>query len=252
MFTLLCKFILKALFIACLSYEAEAQKQPTTAGFSSLKQWRGIYALPGVPAINCETWMIVDSTAMWLHPPTVYLDSALFTPSFGSPQNILWLNPANGLLLWSHIDSLSLPNTNPPGTILMYGAASAPANYLLCDGTAVSRTIYAALFAIIGTTYGVGDGSTTFNLPDMRQRFPLGKAVSGTGSTLGGTGGTIDHLHTVDPPNTTSGTPSATAQATALGPTVGSGTHTHDVNIAQFNSGTANPPFQTVNFIIKF
>ena len=55
--------------------------------------------------------------------------------------------------------------------------------YLLCDGTAVSRTTYAALFAVAGTGYGVGDGSSTFNLPDLRDRIPLGKGTNN--STLG-------------------------------------------------------------------
>ena len=76
--------------------------------------------------------------------------------------------------------------------IVAYGGSSAPTGWLLCDGSAVSRTTYANLFAVVGTTYGVGDGATTFNLPDLRQRFPLGKAASGTGSTLGGSGGSID------------------------------------------------------------
>jgi len=87
--------------------------------------------------------------------------------------------------------------TEPPGLIKMYGGSSAPRGHLMCDGTAVSRTTYADLFAIIGTNFGAGDGSTTFNLPDYRQRFPLGKAASGTGNTLGGTGGAIDHTHSV-------------------------------------------------------
>jgi microcystin-dependent protein len=68
--------------------------------------------------------------------------------------------------------------------------------WLLCDGSQVSRVTYATLFAEIGTTHGAGDGSTTFNLPDMRGRFPLGVATAGTGSTLGATGGAIDHTHT--------------------------------------------------------
>lgn len=83
----------------------------------------------------------------------------------------------------------------PSGVTLPYGGTTAPSGYFLCDGSTVSRTTYAGLFAILGTTYGAGDGSTTFNLPDLRQRFPMGKAVSGTGSTLGGTGGAIDHTH---------------------------------------------------------
>ena len=63
---------------------------------------------------------------------------------------------------------------NPTGAITMYGGASAPGGYLLCDGAAYSRSIYSALFTAIGTAYGVGDGSTTFNVPDMRGMFPRG------------------------------------------------------------------------------
>lgn len=140
----------------------------------------------------------------------------------------------------------------PAGVIWETGTAAAPSGWLLCDGSAVSRTTYARLFTAISTTFGVGDGSTTFNLPNTNQRFPLGKATSGTGSTLGGTGGTIDHLHTVDPPNTTSTAPSATVAATNLTGSAASTTHTHDVDVSQFNSGTANPPFIVFNYIIKY
>jgi len=60
------------------------------------------------------------------------------------------------------------------GMMFMYGAAAAPTGFLLCDGAAVSRTTYADLFAVTSTSYGVGDGSTTFNLPDLRSSFPVG------------------------------------------------------------------------------
>ena len=70
---------------------------------------------------------------------------------------------------------------NPSGAMVMFGGASAPTGWLLCDGAAVSRATYATLFAAIGTTWGVGDGSTTFNVPDMRGRAPIG---AGTGSGL--------------------------------------------------------------------
>ena len=76
----------------------------------------------------------------------------------------------------------------PAGTMVQWAGATAPANWLLCDGTAVSRTTYATLFAAIGTAYGVGDGSTTFNLPDLRGRVPVGKN-GGSFGTLGATGG---------------------------------------------------------------
>lgn len=62
----------------------------------------------------------------------------------------------------------------PPGMIIAFGIATAPTGFLICDGTAVSRTTYASLFAVIGTTWGSGNGSTTFNLPDLRGVFLRG------------------------------------------------------------------------------
>lgn len=56
-------------------------------------------------------------------------------------------------------------DTNPIGSVIAFAGSNAPVGYLMCDGSAVSREIYADLFAVIGTTYGSGDGSTTFNLP---------------------------------------------------------------------------------------
>ena len=67
------------------------------------------------------------------------------------------------------------PSLIPTGTILPFGGSKAPSGYLLCNGDQVSRTTYAALFAVIGTTYGVGDGVTTFNLPNGK--IPLGSTA---------------------------------------------------------------------------
>jgi len=115
------------------------------------------------------------------------------------------------------------------GVILPFGGASAPAGFLLCDGSAINRTTYAALFAIIGVVFGVGNGSTTFNVPDLRQRFPLGKAVSGTGAVLGAVGGTIDHTHDI--------------MILDQG----------DISAFACSHGDPdNPTFQIVNYIIKY
>jgi microcystin-dependent protein len=67
----------------------------------------------------------------------------------------------------------------PAGIIQMYGGLTTPTNWLLCDGSAVSRTTYSLLYNAIGTNYGLGDGTTTFNLPNLTNRMPIGK---GTGS----------------------------------------------------------------------
>jgi microcystin-dependent protein len=84
---------------------------------------------------------------------------------------------------------------NPIGALIPFAGNTAPAGWLACDGAQRSRVTNKALFEVIGTTYGAGDGSTTFNLPNMRGRFPLGVAASGTGSTLGETGGSLNHTH---------------------------------------------------------
>ena len=67
----------------------------------------------------------------------------------------------------------------PVGTINAYGGASAPDGWMLCQGQAISRTDYAELFAIIGERFGTGDGSTTFNVPDMRESVPKGAGLQG-------------------------------------------------------------------------
>lgn len=88
----------------------------------------------------------------------------------------------------------------PIGTILDFAGSTLPTGYLECDGSAVSRTDYAALFAALGTTWGAGDGSTTFNLPDFRGRTTIGSgtgtASDATAHALGSTGGAETHTLT--------------------------------------------------------
>jgi len=74
----------------------------------------------------------------------------------------------------------------PTATIVPWSSESVPTGFLECNGAAVSRSTYAALFAIVGTTYGAGDGSSTFNVPDLRDNVAMGK--SGT-KALASTGG---------------------------------------------------------------
>lgn len=88
---------------------------------------------------------------------------------------------------------------SPAGTVLTFAGASVPSGWLLCDGAAVSRTTYASLFAAIGTAHGSGDGSTTFNLPDMRGRVPIGvgQGTLLTNRTLGQKLGEETHKLTI-------------------------------------------------------
>lgn len=107
-------------------------------------------------------------------------------------------NPLSSTGYWQWYVGLTNPAELPVGCIQDYAGANLT-NYkwTFCDGRALSRSAYPELFAVIGTTYGAGDGSTTFNVPDLRQRFSLGLASNGTYSVLGKKGGSIDHAHVV-------------------------------------------------------
>jgi len=117
------------------------------------------------------------------------------------------------------------------GTILPWSSGSVPTGFLECDRAAVSRTTYSTLFGVISTTYGSGDGSSTFNVPNLADNVPMGK--SGT-KALASTGG----ANTV--PVTAAGNISgSTANATLSTPQLAS--HTHPVNPGMRNPGSNSP-----------
>jgi microcystin-dependent protein len=119
----------------------------------------------------------------------------------------------------------------PAGAITMYGAASAPTGYLLCDGTAVSRVTYAALFTAISTTYGPGNGTTTFNLPNLKGKVPVGlDSADATFDALGDTGG--HKTHTL----TSSEMPSHTH--TQVAHSHGGGSHSHTASTSTEAAGS--------------
>lgn len=158
------------------------------------------------------------------------------------------------------------PGSTPIGMVAPFATVAAPDGWLACDGAAVSRTTYATLFAAMGTGYGAGDGSTTFNLPDLRERVPVGTGPGRTRAATGGAdtvtlttanlpahdhGSSGSHSHTT----VTTGTVAvqsgsgATVASNSSGST-GSGTHTH----TSVGSGTAHenmPPFQVLLYCVR-
>lgn len=179
---------------------------------------------------------------------------------------------------------------SPTGAVLAFAGASAPAGFLMCDGSAVSRSTYDNLFALIGTTYGSGNGVDTFNVPDLRGRVVVGKAASGTFNNLNNAGGeeshtmtvaempshthtqnshshTTDgagaHNHSIGPLGTSGGSygirDASNATSSGTGFTSSVGNHTHGVNSSTAtnqNTGGGNAfnvlqPYRVLNYVIK-
>ena len=149
----------------------------------------------------------------------------------------------------------------PTGTIQMYGGDTPPIGWLMCNGDAISRTTYSALFDVIGTTYGNGNGSTTFNLPDLRGRAPigfgLGTATHATGHALGSKGGDEDAIipyHNHKAYRYTSGKlGSGTVGARIYDPTGSNGDAVMYTDYAGTSGNAAGAnmmPYAAVNFII--
>ena len=178
-----------------------------------------------------------------------------------------WVNLAVGsagqvLTVASGIPSWATPATPaavPAGSIFPYAAASAPTGYLLCDGAAVSRTTYADLFTLVSTTYGAGDGSTTFNVPNLKGKVPVGLDAAQTEfDALAEAGGAKTHtLQTTEIPshahaihlNSGGGTAQGFANATDAGANTTSSPNTGNAG----GGGAHNnlQPYLTVNYIIK-
>lgn len=130
-------------------------------------------------------------------------------------------------------------NIIPAGSYLWFAGSSTPAGWLECTGIAVSRTTYAVLFAAIGTTYGVGDGSTTFNLPNQARISLVGRGGSGTATlanTLGATGGS--ETITLAGANLPSGTPFNTGGSGNVGYTAGASGNAPGNNSTGYTQGS--------------
>ena len=125
--------------------------------------------------------------------------------------------------------------TSITGVVQLYAGSTAPNGWLICNGQTVSRTAYAALFAVIGTTYGAGDGSTTFNIPNL-----VNKTVRGSNS-LGKTGGadTVT-LSTANMPAHNHGVGTLATNNT--------GAHTHDFIAGRAQGGNKSLPVSNTGF----
>lgn len=130
----------------------------------------------------------------------------------------------------------------PAGIIKAFAGTSAPRGHVFCDGVSYSKTdpLYAPLYAVIGGTYG--ETETTFQVPDLRGRFPLGVSGSGTGSTLGGIGGSLDHNHSLPAHHHAMGSGSDLAISSSGGHSTSIDiTHTHSASSRKTGTGITFP-----------
>lgn len=164
----------------------------------------------------------------------------------------IWINPED---MASSSDYGSLPI----GSIISYSGETAPEGYSICDGKELNRETYKELFSIIGTTFGNGDGTSTFNLPDLKGRISVGLDSSDTDfDTLGKTGGKKTHTLTIDeiPAHTHNLTYNASGAGANTGDTVALGNTSTTSPFATLPTGGSKEhnnlqPYIVLNYIIK-
>lgn len=166
----------------------------------------------------------------------------------------------DGTLTWDGMDIL------PAGIVQAFAGTTIPNGWLLCDGSAVSRTTYANLFAVIGTTYGAGDGSTTFNLPNLVDKFIEGSSTAGTVKSAGlpnieahfeirrtnGNALTIMNSRGAMSQRTTSSDDTSGIQSGTTGNRDIVDFYASNSNTIYGNSTTVQPPALTMKYIIKY
>lgn len=197
-------------------------------------------------------------------------DPGVFKIRTGGETKKVLQGSTDGVLKWNNknivrsVNGVNADDTgnvisNPAGTIFAFAGNNIPSGYLPCNGGAISRTTYADLFAVIGTTYGAGDGSTTFNLPNLSDRFIQGSNTVGTVKSAGLpniVGGVSVVTGGV---NATSGAFTTNTNWTVEH--INAPLHGQDnglefnaglVNSIYGNSNTVQPPALTMRYIIKY
>lgn len=157
-----------------LQFDADGNNTSLISDFASISGHTGGLSLSGLAnAISSPHLYISNNGDIGIGTitPTTSLDIVgdlkVSTITAGTSNEEVLVVDATGLVK-------KVAPSSPAGEVITFAGATAPSGFLLCDGSAVSRTTYADLFAAIGTTYGTGDGSTTFNLPDLRGEFIRG------------------------------------------------------------------------------
>lgn len=170
----------------------EAEDTPVETGQFSAKHWSAKANLWANEAEDIQVSSGEYSSYHWASKANKWAEFPVDTPvESGQFSAKHWAAKA--------ADSAATATGLPPGSLLDFAGSTPPLGFLLCDGSNVSRTTYGLLFAVIGTTFGAGDGSTTFTLPDFRRRVAVGAGGTGTaelGNSVGSSGGSETHTLT--------------------------------------------------------
>ncbi len=152
------------------------------------------------------------------------------------------------------VDKLMPGAATATGTISMFAGSTPPAGWLICDGSAISRSTYSTLFGVIGAAYGAGDGATTFNLPNLQGRVPFGQSSDPQFATLGQTGGEKTHQLTIaEMPSHDHGySASCNGYMVPQGSYYGLATCNGPTNVGGDQPHNVLNPYLVVNYIIKY
>jgi microcystin-dependent protein len=183
-----------------------------------------------------------DTAANWATANTIL---AAGEAGFDVTNQILKVG--TGVTPWSSLQGISLATGGgAPGIISQFAGATAPPGYLLCDGAAVSRSTYSSLFTTIGTAYGAGNGTTTFNLPNLQNRIPVGKGPDTEFDTLGETGGAKEVTLS------SSQIPAHSHPNTLSDNTVASSGHSHGPGSYAAGIGATNNNIAAIGYVASF
>lgn len=229
----------------------------------SLEAW-AVCSAP-ISRTNNTTGQVLTSTKYNLDLNTVYSKVNALPGDCIDDSSIATAKLASASVTTAKLAAEVTAKFMPAGAILPFGGSIAPAGYLLCDGSAVSRTTYADLFAVVGTSFGSGNGSTTFTLPDFRGRFLRG--VDGgagrdedraTRTAMSAGGGAGDSIGSIQPDSFAS---HVHTYATAAGasfnglnnfPTFAGGGNSFSNSTPATGGSETRPENANVQYIIKF
>jgi len=230
--------------------------------------------LSAVPSVDSPFYLVFDPLSTNSRYEAIYCTGKTATSVTHAATTV---DHSTGDTVWmcltaEELDQISLDtetvNTNaaasmPTGALVLYGKAAVPSGYLACDGSAVSRTTYAALFGVLSTVFGAGDGSTTFNLPNLQGSVVAGYKSNDTSfDAIAETGGAktinLQHSHTFNTHNhALSGSSSTSASLISNddgGQTTAAPPHTHtaaSLTVGNQSAATSDNQLSTAQSIMN-